>query len=328
MINEKDSNLFKKIQISTNAKKNLGVNCHSLKKKNDIEKTETKTFPKKTIVKSSFVRPLKKNIVKILEDQESVFITGGIGDVIAVESFLTNEEKESIITIFYATNKKDFIQILFDSLKSYKNLKSHSVVWDDFTKFWCFYSLEDFLNKTKLNNINPRLKRSKDLSILNFFDKIHKKEVEYNKSSFLQNTLANIANFNLPENSITILPYSNDKRNKKRDFDVKDWENCIDFLKKNNFKGIVLNEGSDIVPENEIIINLSNKTSLLESIEILKFSNGYLGIDSWLSVLAAKLFEIPLLQIKSNNQHCIFHAYCYFAPHTNFSFIKTQIESN
>ena len=144
----------------------------------------------------------------------------------------------------------------------------------------------------------------------------------------MKNTLANIANFNLPENIITILPYSNDKRNKKRDFDAKDWENCIDFLKKNNYKGIVLNEGNDIVPENEIIINLSNKTSLLESIEILKFSNGYFGIDSWLSVLAAKLFDVPLLQIKSNNQHCIFHAYCYFAPHTNFSFIKKQIESN
>ena len=58
-MNEKEHSLFRKIHIATNTKKNLGVNYHYFKKINDIKKTETKTFPKKTIVKSNLVRPLK-----------------------------------------------------------------------------------------------------------------------------------------------------------------------------------------------------------------------------------------------------------------------------
>ncbi len=256
----------------------------------------------------------------------SVFISGGIGDTFAVESFLTDDERENISTIYYATNKQKTIELLFKSLKNYE----HIVVWDDFSKFWCFFFKDQCLNtlicnSKKLENIPDDFIRSKDLSISIIFDQVKKGLRQYNQSSFIKNKLTDISKFNLKYNYFVISPYSSDKRVVDRDFNFRDWANCLSYLKKTNTKGVVLNDGNESIPKDNQLIDLSKKTNILEAIEILKQAKGYIGIDSSISVLASKLFNFQYLHIKSKNKHLYDCASCYYAPQTDFSFIKPSI---
>jgi len=131
----------------------------------------------------------------------------------------------------------------------------------------------------------------------------------------------------LPENYILISPYSTDKRLKERDFNEEDWNKTLKFLEQKNLQGVIINSGNDIVPKSSYLVDLSNLTKIEEAVEIIKAAKGYLGIDSWLSVLAAKLFNNFSLQVKSVNSHCLNNAAFYYAPKKEFNFIDTKIES-
>jgi len=298
---------------------NLGKNKKILINQNKREEEEEED--------NNSIRLLKSlNLEKVETNNNCVFLTGGIGDVIAVESFLSDWDRENIRTIFYATKKHQYIIDLFGSLNNFKKLKNHIVAWEDFSKFLCFFSLEDFLIKTKSNQkkIPIAIKKSRDLSIAKIFNEIKKNKLKYNQSSFLKYKLASIEKINLPDDFYVILPYTTDKRI-DRDFSNSDWNECIQILRNRNKIGVVLNSEYDKVPKEDCLLNLSGKTNIIESIEILKLSSGFMGIDSWLSVLASKLFEDDDIQIKSINQHCLSNAYCYYAPKTTFGFIKPKI---
>jgi len=305
-------NILKKIQIAKIKKLRI------YNQKKQIKLLNENSFKKEKKIQ----RP---NKIHINRWNKSFFITGGIGDILAVECFLTDIEKSNVETIYYATRKKQQIENLFKSNKSFYNLKNHINLWEEHNNFWCFYSIEDYLKKTK-NNKLINYKNCKDLSIIKIFDEINKKNIKYNKSSFLENKLCNIDKFNLPKNYIVILPYSTDKRISDRDFNNVDWDNTIKILEKFKTKGVLIGEEKNKkIPNNNFFINLINKTSIEEPIEILKKSQGYLGIDSWLSVLAPKFLDVNNIQIKSNNEHCYNNAHCYFSPLNKFDFLVNNV---
>lgn len=277
----------------------------------------------KKITNSKPKRPLKINLNK---KQSPAFITGGVGDVLAVECFLTDAQRNELSTIYYATNKHILVENLFKSLDCFPKLKNHVKLWQDFSNFWAFYYLEDFIIKSKFKN-KKIFEDCLDLSIFTFFQKIKKEKISYNSCSFLEKKLTDIEHIDLPNEYIVVSPCSTDKRLPDRDFSKEDWDQTNNFLKKHDLKGVILYEGKDVLPEYKNIKNLQNKTSILESIEILKGAKGYIGIDSWSSVLAAKLFEEPYLQIKSINNHCYENAEIYYAPKTKFNFIVKEIIS-
>ena len=297
-------------------------------------KLTTKSHVRHSNKKVSCNLPIEKksNINKIKEfrkvSSNSIFITGGIGDIFAVESFLTDQERHSLTTIYYATNKRVPIESLFRCLKNFPNLRNHINVWDDVNNFWCFYSLEDYLKRTNCSSKFTRdLKNSKDLSIIKIADEVKQKKLLYNGSSFLKENLTSIEKFNISEKYVVISPFSTDKRLDQRDFDKHDWDQTLIFLNQKNIKGVVINSGNDVVPEHSSLINLSNLTKIEEAVEILKMSEGYFGIDSCLSVLAAKLFDKPFLQIKTVNKHCTSHFDFYYAPKNKFNFINREIST-
>lgn len=259
----------------------------------------------------------------------SIFISGGIGDFIAVESFMTDEERSKINKIYYATHKKESIESIVKSLPNMNHIKMHEVIWDDFSKFWCFFSKEECINKMKSigRTIPIDLELAEDFSISKKFKQFSEIEIVYNESSLLKYNLADISKFILPEFYLVICPYSTDKRIKDRDFNSCDWNELINWIKKLGIQGVVLNYGQDFIPECPEIINLSNNTTIQESIEILKKSIGYIGIDSSMSVVASKLFNKNILNIKSVNDHCYKWSKCYYAPNTEFNFLKKSIKS-
>ena len=268
-----------------------------------------------------------RSIDKPDEKRMSFFFSGSIGDVMALESFFTDEERLNLDILCYATQKHKEISQLFQSLPNYRDLKVHQPVWADFTKFWCFFTKADCIDRIRGSGTvpPPDLIRGQDWSINVKFPAIRNGTLKYNHSSFLTYKLADVDRFNLPDKYFAICPYSTDKRLVGRDFASEDWNACLTFLKSSGTKGVVLNSGNDIIPTSDDLINLSNLTTICEAVEILKGASGYIGIDSSLSVLAAKLFKYPNLIVKSRNDHCYQNKECYFAPQTNFNFMMKSI---
>ena len=260
------------------------------------------------------------------EINSGVFYTGGIGDILATEAFLSLEQRCRIETIYYACNKSKVLIELFTGHSGYPNLKKNHVIWDDFSKFWCLWS------KGGCNKLIQEHKKivpaayfdSTDLSIASCFPKL--RNSHYFGSSFLKHKMCDIDAFDLPKSYFVICPYSTDKREKARDFSNRDWAATFSILSNIKSKGVILNTGNDKCPMSDSLINLTNKTTIKEAIEILKGADGYVGVDSSLSVLAAKLFNYPNLLIKSTNKHLINWKDIYYAPHTDFNFIQSSVQ--
>lgn len=268
--------------------------------------------------------PLQYPGLTPIPPNETILLTGGIGDVFAVESFFSDQQRELLSTILYATNKADFIRPLFEALPNYPALKDHAVVWSDFSQFWCFLFKQEVIDRTR-QSPHPKLGACEDWGIIPKFGQINAGQAVYNGSSFIRHALADVSRFDLPRNYVVISPFSTDKRSGGRDFDQYDWGAALEWLAARNLKGVVVNKGDDAVPLHGRLIDLSNQTTITEAVEILKDGRGYIGIDSWLTVLAAKLFDPPYLAIKSNNTHCYENKHIYFAPKKVFNFIGGSI---
>ena len=112
-----------------------------------------------------FYQPLPPKPTPIgLGPAKSIFLSGGIGDVITLESYFSAEQRRILTTIFYATPQHQAIQELFKALP-YPNLFNHQIVWSDFSKFWCFCSKQDCIEKLRPYVGQPGLLSAEDWSI-------------------------------------------------------------------------------------------------------------------------------------------------------------------
>ncbi|MGX9080654.1 hypothetical protein ACWTQY_32910, partial [Klebsiella pneumoniae] len=93
---------------------------------------------------------------------------------------------------------------------------NHTVVWDDFSTFWCFLYKKEVVNRLG-GAAPPELLACEDWGILPKFDQIKAGQRRYNGSSFLKHRLADVSGFGLTQPYIVLLPFSTDKRNGSRD---------------------------------------------------------------------------------------------------------------
>ncbi len=168
--------------------------------------------------------------------------------------------------------------------------------------------------------------RTSDWSILTKFDQIDAGHYEYTESSLLNTTLAEI-DFDLPEKFVVLVPWSrNDPTMIDREFSEAEWEEVLKFIKGRGLKGVILNSGEPCDVVDEDVIDLTGKTTLPQSVEVLKRAAGYIGVDSCLSIVASKLFD-DILFVKSNNPHLMKWKHVYYAPKKDFSFIRAKLDS-
>lgn len=259
-----------------------------------------------------------------IKPAESILLTGGVGDVLTLESYFDSDHREKLTSVYYATRQHKLIKQLFDSLPNYPNLKKHIILWDDWSKFFDFVNKEQVVDKLKEKEQFTE-DNFVDWSIMHAFRMAKEGFLKYQSSSFIRCDLCKIDKFNLPPNYITVCPYTADKRLYNRDFNQQDWSSLLKRLSDSGRKGVVINQGNENIPDDPLLINLNNKTTLTEAIEILKHSSGYNGIDSCLSVLAAKLFDFPDLIIKTVNAHCLNFKEVYFSPRKDFRFLSQRI---
>lgn len=268
--------------------------------------------------------------------RECIFFTGGIGDVLALEPYFSDMLRSHLHTIHYATSKYKMIRQVFQALPNYPRLMHHVVLWEDFSKFWCFHTKNEVIEKDIAHRVNKRkpvrppipenFAESEDWSIVPKFQKIREKKLVYGTSSVAQYPLCDIQHIALPSQFACITPCSTDKRAAGRDFHDGDWDITIQYLIDNNLYGVVLNTGADEIPVHNRIVDLSNKTTMLEAIEILKKAACFIGVDSCLSIVAAKLFTPDRLTVKSINQHFYNCKDIYLAPQKEFWFVVKNVE--
>lgn len=241
---------------------------------------------------------------------ESILITGGIGDALAVDSMLTPEDRSAIKTIYLASPAGVELFEIFTRLPNYGRLTRVSVIPIVGTK--AYYSLKD------VAAAGHSLPQVSDWSIRSAFPKLR----PYYTSSLLTTTLCVIPK-PVPGPYVVVCPYSQWGAWPGRGFTAGDWNACASGLADRGLVGVVLGGARKDAPPG--FVNLQGTTSIIESIEILKMATGYAGIDSWPSVLASKLFPADRLTVKTVSAHCRKWAKAYFAPRTQFPFLLNSV---
>jgi hypothetical protein len=292
---------------------------------------QMKAVKQRSIVRNPHSRPARVQRWNVVSDlaktsSASILLTGGLGDVLALEAFFSDGLRNNLQTICYATHKSAMIQSCFKAVPTYK--ATPLIIWSDFNNFWCFYSKSEV--QTRLANRRERAPvefyTAQDYSINTVFPRIRNKDLTYNGSSFLKHKLADLSRFNLPQRYLTVAPYSSDKRNHERDFDDEDWKGLLVYSKQHELPLVILNDRLETVPGDSLITDLSGKTTVTQALEVVKGGCGYVGIDSSLSVIAAKAFPKERLAVRSRNGHCYNWQDVYYAPQTDFSFISRSVD--
>ena len=249
----------------------------------------------------------------------SVLFTGGIGDIITLEGYLSAEKRQRLHTVYYASRGGKAAMSLLQKLPEYANVR-HEILWEDFSEVFAFYSKQQ-VQKTLLT-LPADWFFVEDWSILRKFAEIDS-GLAYNGCRFLDTTLATVPE--LPKPYVTVTPYSvSDDRQQDRQFDGQDWECLIRHLDKHQLYGVVLMTGEFHVPAHPRLFDLSNRTDLATSLEIVKQGTGYVGIDSCLSVIAAKACTGTFF-VRSRNNHLYKHKHIYYAPRQDFSFLVRHL---
>lgn len=271
---------------------------------------------------------------------KSLFFCQGIGDAIACDSILTIAEKLNINKIVFATPVGKLISGLFKNIQEYGNA-AHVFANVDFSKHTFIAGKDDFLDKYP--GQKEILSDVSDSSFEMFLKDVACNIRHYQGSSFLIQKLANISYMKLPSNYISITPFTVRKlvgKHLPRDLDRSDWVSLLSFLMAKSMYGVILNNSRWIpttisrlelpkIPQHKLLIDLTNKTTVKESIEVLKGGKGYWGIDSFLTVLAVKLFSGDYLKVKnqtyintSNEIDCNKRKF-YFFPKNEYKFLVT-----
>jgi hypothetical protein len=215
------------------------------------------------------------------------------------------------------------------------------VLCDDFTKSeeinvdpqnkdllnrFCVHSLNDLYNRFPIK-LNMDITKIKDYSVLTLAHPFVRGERKYHGTKELQVKLAEISGFPLPEKFYFIHPWSDNQRYDERDFTLNECRSVIKFLERRKIKGVVINKSNDPWPvESEWVIDLTNKTDMLESIEILKHAHGFVGSASSFSVLASKFVSQENLVIKTPPSILNYWWKFYYAPYRTNEFCHANLE--
>ena len=319
-------------------KKNIANEKNIANKKNMVDKS---VVNKPFIDESNFVidnqnyDTIKDILYEISCNDIDTFIivTGGIGDFIAIDQFFGYSFKKNII---FLTKQSLILKKL---LQTYNSKNKYFALYFNFEiikKPGFYYSNELYTHFPIFKKLNIKI-----INISDIFPILSKKLIAdalFSKHCFLFETISLDVKdkFNLPDKYIVISPYTEDNRiscihckkshskidkcTLTRNFVDIDYINTIKFLNENNLAGVMLSkvfiEISNSIDINNNIINLSSKTTLVESIEILKNSSGYIGIDSFLSVIASKLDNCTKKYVKCNNTHARNFKHIYWYPNT------------
>lgn len=143
-------------------------------------------------------------------------------------------------------------------------------------------------------------------------------------SSFLRHTLAPMPDLPIPDRYFVVhatTPFNERGHRAYRDMRPPEWQPVLDRLESRDQVAVVLNSEPESIPDHPRLVDLTGKTSMPESIEILKHAEGYYGIDSCFAILAAQLFDPEDLWVRTKNHRVVSLRHTYYPPQEDFSFL-------
>lgn len=256
-----------------------------------------------------------------------ILFNGGLGDFIVVESFLTDSEKNEVSEIALASRSLTPIKELIENYPIFPNLQKITVFFDNWEKVFSFVDIPHIENLNKELGLNIDLTFIKtfiDYNIINIFPQINSGSRQLQNSRlFVQKSIS----IQLPDLFGIINPYSpSDRQNGKRDFTTTEWNNVISNIEKLGHKFYVINTSDDFVPNHLLLVDLSKKTSIIESLEIAKKASYYIGIDSWIPAILSKIMPPENLVIKTTSSHYMQYLNIYLNPIKNYGNVHGGLE--
>ncbi len=266
-----------------------------------------------------------------------IVVTGGIGDFLTINYFLSFGYKTNIIFISKQSLK---LKHLFSYYYPEKNMYS---LYFNFS----LIGKPGFDNTSELLQFFPIFKEMCVVNIADYFPLIRKSFLQIRNDKILNQIVkSDIKNiFNIPDKFAIIHPYTEDTRincidcniihkgvNKcmlTRNFLHDDYINVFDFLKEKNLTGVIISTipiNISSYSEYINIINLSYKQiDIIDCIELVKQCNYFFGVDSIFSLIASKNLPSNNMYIKCNNKHGYTNKDVYWFPIENINlqrFIK------
>ena len=256
--------------------------------------------------------------------------TGGLGDFIGAESFMTETEKDSVTTLLWATRNVQEIQAACNLTDIFPNLKEEKILFDDWgderpTRPW--QQGDRFMNigmkhelnlKCKLNLSNEELDSINDNSLDASLQRIFS-GLQWQSSRIVTNSVwPDVTKFQMPTDYVVIHPWSDAEIN-GREFNEVDWSKIFSFLDRMNIMGVVINSSKTSPPQHPRLIDLTNQTSLKESFSIITGAAYCILCASSLACFATKIFPKNKIWLKGGHDHMFsdWATYFYHGPFTN-----------
>jgi hypothetical protein len=257
--------------------------------------------------------------------------TGGLGDFIGAECFMTEEEKDSVITVLWATRNREEIRNAVELTSIFPNLKEEKILFDDFSderptrpwqpgdRFMNIGKKQELNLKCGLNLSQAELDAISDHSLDATLDDIFSNRRRWQSSRVAtRGQWPSIAHLELPTRYAVIHPWSDAEIN-GREFVQADWNNIIDHLVKNNLQGVVVNRSNTPAPRHPRLIDLTNQTNLKETFSVIAGAEQAILCASSLACLATKMFPKGKIWLKGGWDHMFtpWATYFYHGPFTN-----------
>lgn len=256
--------------------------------------------------------------------------TGGLGDFIGAESFMTEAEKDAVTTVLWATRNRKEIQAAFDMKEIFPNLREEKIMFDDWsddrpTRPWqpgdrfMNIGMKNELNlKCNLNLSQEELDAISDHSLDATLQRIFSgHRWQSSRCTSMRSSWGDVSRFKLPQRYIVIHPWSDAEIN-GREFNNSDWENIFKFLEKIDCVGVVVNQSASYPPVHPRLIQLTNLTSLKETWSIIAGAEACILCASSLACFATKIFPKDRIWLKGGHEHMFsdWATYFYHGPHT------------
>jgi hypothetical protein len=283
-------------------------------------KTNTKLFEKKIkpVKRLAKVKNINEWFDSFSDDKYDVIITGGIGDFVAIEPFLFKKYYNRIGNVILVTRGYKEITSLLTI--AYPNLNIINIFPEFPNNFYAFITADDVLNYLHSTDYFSRgvleFERSNnaviDFSIFKVFNLIKSGRLEFNGSVFMDMEFTKLDKFKLPVNYISVVTTSNrDPVHKAmgRNLTELEIEMVVKYCDEIGMQGVCVY--CNCVNQNKKLIHLE-KITPIESLEVIKESKKYIGIDSWLSVIAGYKFDDLDIKIKCFNPHGLNNRDCYY----------------
>jgi hypothetical protein len=257
--------------------------------------------------------------------------TGALGDFLGAESFMTEDEKDAVTEVLWATRNREEIRAAVDLKSIFPNLQTEIVMFDDFcddrpTKPWTpgdrfinIHSKHDLNRMCGLNLTLQQLEEIQDFSLDAVLAGIFSNTRSWTSSRIAtRSQLVSVDKFNLPEMYVAIHPWSDAEAN-GREFNDSDWNNIFKFLETYGIKGVVLNLSKTTAPVNSNLIDLTNQTTVKEAFAIIQGAEACIMCASSLACYATKIFPKDRIWLKGGVPHMFseWATYFYHGPFKN-----------